>query len=86
MELRITVILPSREAERPAVKRRKMDRSYLKFEKLCKSKKVRPADVARVTGIGNSTFSDWKTGLYKPKVDKLVKIAKFFNVPLESLL
>lgn len=42
--------------------------------------------VAQDTGISASTLSEWKAGTYRPKIDKLIKIARLFNVPLESLL
>lgn len=42
--------------------------------------------VAKATEIPASTLSDWKNGLYEPKVDKLMALAKFFNVPIEKFL
>lgn len=42
--------------------------------------------VAKETGINKATLSAWKAGEYTPKVDKLLKIAKLFHVPLEALL
>lgn len=41
--------------------------------------------VAKETGIGAATISDWKNGITKPKLDKLFAIAKLFNVSLEEL-
>ena len=35
------------------------------------------------TGITKSTFTDWKTGRSKPKLDKLLILAKYFGVPVE---
>nr|DAO61188.1 MAG TPA: helix-turn-helix domain protein [Caudoviricetes sp.] len=31
-------------------------------------------------------MSNWKNGVYVPKVDKLLIIAKYFGVPLEYFL
>lgn len=42
--------------------------------------------VATETGITKSTFSDWKSGRSKPKIDKLIKIAKFFDVSVEYFI
>lgn len=56
---------------------------YEKFSKLLQLKGVRPADVSRATGIAQTVFSEWKSGKSQPKTDKLTKIAKYFNVPLE---
>ena len=41
--------------------------------------------VAKATGIGRSTFSDWKSGRSTPKRDKLQKIADYFDVTLDYL-
>lgn len=59
---------------------------YALFETLMNQKGVKVSDVADATGISPSTFSDWKNGKSYPKVDKLWLIAKFFAVPIESLL
>jgi transcriptional regulator with XRE-family HTH domain len=42
--------------------------------------------VAKATGITNSTFTEWKKGTYKPKLDKLQKIADYFDVTLDCLI
>lgn len=59
---------------------------YQVFEKLLKTKKLSVADVAKATGIAPSTLSDWKSGRSKPKSDKLYKIAKFLDVPMEYFM
>lgn len=43
---------------------------------------LRDSDVARLTGINKSTFSDWKTGRSVPKKEKLQKIADCFGVSI----
>lgn len=55
---------------------------YEKYILLRDKRGIRDADVANATGIPASTFSDWKKGRSEPKIEKLVKIAKFFEVPL----
>lgn len=42
--------------------------------------------VSELTGIAQSTLSDWKAGRYVPKVDKLMKIAEVLEIPLENLI
>lgn len=42
--------------------------------------------VSKATDIAPSTLSDWKNGLYVPKLDKLVKIARLFGMSLDELL
>ena len=59
---------------------------YETFEKLLKEKGVRAAEVSRETGISTSTFTDWKKGRGTPKVDKLQKIADYFNVPISYFI
>ena len=59
---------------------------YEIFADLCKRKGVRPADVGRATGISTCTFSSWKNGQYKPKPEKLQKIADYFGVSLDYLI
>lgn len=53
---------------------------YSIFKKLLDENKVKPADVARATGIPPSTFSDWKSGKSSPKQDKLDLIANYFRI------
>ena len=53
------------------------------YERYCKirdSKGLKDSHVAAGTGIGKSTFSDWKNGRSNPKNDKLQKIADFFGI------
>lgn len=39
-----------------------------------------------IDGLSPSTLSDWKNGLYVPKVDKLLKIARLLGIPVEELI
>jgi transcriptional regulator with XRE-family HTH domain len=56
---------------------------YEYFEALLKRNSLRIIDVSRNTGVPYSTFTDWKAGRYTPKIDKLEKIANYFNVPVD---
>lgn len=58
---------------------------YEIFEKILMEKGLRTADVVKATGIGASSFSDWKNGRL-PRVDKLLKIADFLSVSIDYLL
>lgn len=42
--------------------------------------------VSKDTGIPASTFSDWKSGKSKPKLPKLLLLARYFGVPLDDLV
>lgn len=59
---------------------------YSNFKHLHEEKKVTPYQVAKVTGISQSTLSDWKTGRAKPKADKLLKLAEYFGVTVDYFL
>lgn len=59
---------------------------YEKFEKLLNERNITAYQVSKETGIATATFTEWKKGTYKPKVEKLVLIAQYFDVPLEYFL
>ena len=44
------------------------------------------AKVASETGIAPATLSQWKTGVCRPKADKLLKIADLLGVPVDELI
>ena len=51
---------------------------YSKFEALLKEKGVSTYEVAKETGIETATFTNWKQGAYKPKMEKNVTACKVF--------
>lgn len=59
---------------------------YKKYIALRDLKGVSDYRVAEDTGIPRSTFTDWKTGRSKPKVDKLQILANYFNVDISYFL
>lgn len=59
---------------------------YEVYERLRNEKGLSNAEVSRATGVSTATLSQWKTGLYTPKMDKLEKIAAFLSVPVEYLV
>lgn len=59
---------------------------YEQFEELLRKENVTAYQVAKATGVSTATLTNWKQGKYTPKVDKLMKIANYFGVPLETLL
>ena len=59
---------------------------YEIFEQLLKMNNVTVYQVSKATGVAQSSLSDWKKGKSKPKIDKMQKIADYFNVPVEYLL
>ena len=59
---------------------------YEIYCKLRDKKGYKDSDVARITGITKSTFSDWKSGRSCPKNDKLQKIAETLGVTVDYLM
>lgn len=59
---------------------------YSIFEELCEIKGVTPYRVAQETGVTTATLTSWKKGKYKPKQDKLQKIADYLGVSVDYLM
>ena len=59
---------------------------YEKFEALLKKNNVTAYEVSKITGVLQSTLSEWKSGKYTPKLDKLQAIAKYFGVDVTYFL
>lgn len=59
---------------------------YAKFEKLLSDRNVTAYQVAKETGVSTATLTEWKKGTYQPKIDKIMLIAKYFDVPIEYFL
>lgn len=59
------------------------DNMYEKFAELLKRSGVTTYRVSKETKIPANTFTDWKNGRSKPKLDKLLAIARYFGVPVE---
>lgn len=56
---------------------------YKKFAALLEKSNKTSYQVSKETGIAQSVLSDWKNGRSKPKFDKLLILAKYFDVPVE---
>ena len=63
-----------------------MDADYKKYDKIRSSKKLTNYEVAKRARVTQSTFSDWKSGRSKPKLDKLTRIAEVLGVPTSDLV
>lgn len=59
---------------------------YEKYVKLRDERGLTDYRVSVDTGIVKSTFTDWKTGRSKPKLEKLVVLAKYFSVEVTYFL
>lgn len=59
---------------------------YEKFARLLEERNITAYQVSKDTGIATATLTEWKNNTYKPKVDKLMVLAKYFGVPLDYFL
>lgn len=59
---------------------------YSRYEELKTKAGKTDYAVSKETGVSTATLSDWKNGLYTPKVDKLLVLAKYFGVSIEYFL
>jgi DNA-binding XRE family transcriptional regulator len=48
--------------------------------------KVSDVKVAKETGVAYQTINAWKNGKYTPKVDKLMAIATYLQIPVEEII
>ncbi len=58
---------------------------YEIFAKLLNESGLKAVDVTKATGISSTVFSEWKKGKSTPKIDKLQKIADYFDVSTDYL-
>lgn len=49
-----------------------------------KNRKINKSELARSTGIGDSTIRSWEKGS-QPTLDKLIKIANYLDLTLDEL-
>lgn len=59
---------------------------YKKFEDLLVKTNKTIYRVSKDTGIAQSSLSDWKNGKTTPKLEKIIKLAKYFDVPIEYFI
>jgi len=57
---------------------------YEKVRYLCKRNGINMKILEKELGFGNGTISRWKTSI--PSADRVVKVAKYFNVTTDYLL
>jgi transcriptional regulator with XRE-family HTH domain len=58
---------------------------YERLDSLLKKHGITAYRLAKEVGMSQSSLSEWKRGNSIPKYDKLVKIARYFNVPVSYL-
>lgn len=55
-----------------------------KIRKLCSQKGITISELEKECGIGNATISRWDKSF--PRMDTLIKVAKYFEVSIEYFL
>lgn len=60
--------------------------SYKKVEELANKNNISFYKLAKETEMDPVVFYDWKSGKSCPKADKVIRIAKYFNLPFEYFL
>lgn len=60
--------------------------TYEKYKSYRDRKGLNDHKVSILTGVGDSTFSDWKSNRYTPTIPTLLKIAKLLNIPAREIV
>lgn len=60
--------------------------TYEEYAKIRDEKGMTDYKVAKLSGIGRSTFSDWKAGRSTPKTDKLMKISEALGIRYDMFI
>ena len=57
-----------------------------RLKELRKKSHLTQVELAKQLGIGQSSYADWERGKKNPTQENLIKIAQFFDVPLDYLV
>ena len=57
-----------------------------RLKELRKQAHLTQVELAKQLGIGQSSYADWERGKKKPTQENLIKIAQFFDVPIDYLV
>lgn len=59
---------------------------YYIYEKLRDERKLSDYRVSKDTGIPKSTIASWRTGKSAPRLDNVMRLANYFDVPLSVFI
>lgn len=59
---------------------------FEKIQLLMMSRHMNKADLAKAVGVSSGNLNDWSSGRSSPSVEKLIKLADFFDVSLDYLV
>lgn len=63
-----------------------MSATYERYAKIRDMLGYTDYKVAKGSGIGTATMSNWKNNVYTPKTDKLQKVAEFLGVDVREII
>ena len=59
---------------------------YEKIQLLMMNRHMNKADLAKAVGISSGNLSDWANGRSQPSIEKLIRIADYFDVSVDYLV
>lgn len=57
-----------------------------RFNELLRSRNLTQKEIASICGVSTSTVSTWSKGINMPRMDKLERLAAYFELPASSLI
>lgn len=57
-----------------------------KIDQFCKLHGLSRTDLAAAAGLSNGAIGKWERSIYGPSISQLLKVAKYFRVPVTALL
>lgn len=60
--------------------------TYERYTEYRDAKGLTDYKVSSLCEISPTTLSEWKSGKYVPKIDKIIKIAKCLDIPIDEIV
>ena len=57
-----------------------------KIDQFCKLHGLSRTDLEATAGLSNGAIGKWERSIYGPSISQLLKVAKYFRVPVTALL
>lgn len=57
-----------------------------KIDQFCKLHGLSRTDLEETAGLSNGAIGKWERSVYGPSISQLLKVAKYFRVPVTALL
>ena len=59
---------------------------YDKIQLLMMSRHMNKSELAKAVGVSSGNLSDWANGRSQPSIDKLIRLADYFDVSVDYLV